>query len=78
MNYAQDSIKALLEKLNADEVWFLENLEETQAEIVFLEQKMADQPGNKYLQNRLADARYRQGKWESFLSDLQRMRKLPR
>ena len=73
-----DLRRDLLKKLDENELFYAEGLEETKAQIISLEQQLAGQPGllKQLLQNTLADARFRRGRWESFLSTLQETRKL--
>ena len=65
--------------IDAEELRYLEKLEEVNAEIISLEQKLADDPGNKIIPRLLASAKFQQGRWEMCLSSLQRLREfLPR
>ena len=55
----------------ARELRYVENVEEVKARISILEQMLADQPGSKDLQEKLADARLWQKTWEHGLSAVQ-------
>ena len=76
---AAQSSEPLSESQQARELSYLQGLEEEKAAIILFEQKVADQPGSKYLQDSLARARFRQGRYEICLCYLWDLREfLPR
>ena len=62
------------ESQHARELRYMENLEETKAQVVILEQKLADQPGNKELEDMLVEARHWRKIWERNLTTYQELR----